>query len=57
MLLKSHSTRGAHPTLGWDAVGGDLRIHELPGDHMSSITEHVAAFGERMRAVLDEAAR
>jgi aspartate racemase len=46
-----------HPHLGWDGLAaGGLEIHEVPGDHESTVKEpHVRALAQELRACLERA--
>jgi amino acid adenylation domain-containing protein len=45
------------PHVGWGrCTGGGLRIHDVPGDHVTLLSQPwVMSLGERLRACLDEA--
>jgi amino acid adenylation domain-containing protein len=54
-VLHSASFRDFRPNLGWSSVGQDVETHLIPGDHLTSITRHVAETAARMRACIDAA--
>jgi amino acid adenylation domain-containing protein len=47
------------PHLGWDGLAaGGLEVHEVPGDHESTVKEpHVRVLAEKLRACLERAQR
>ena len=54
-VLHSASFQDLRPNLGWSAVGQDVETHLIPGDHLTSITRHVAETAARMQACIDTA--
>src|SRR5262249_30266611 len=46
----------ADPTLGWTnlALGG-LEVHDIPGNHITYVTEHLDVLGRELRHCLDRA--
>ena len=44
------------PYAGWGRLAANLRIHDVPGDHVTLLSAPwVATLGERLRTCLDEA--
>ncbi len=54
-VLRSSESRDVRPNLGWSAVGERVETHTIPGDHLSSITRHVAETAAAMRTCIDSA--
>jgi amino acid adenylation domain-containing protein len=52
ILFRSGARPKRRPDLGWRRVASNLAVCEVPGDHLTSITRHAAALGERLRACL-----
>lgn len=40
------------PDLGWSGLGGALRIHRLPGDHLSILSDHLEAAAAALAPLL-----
>jgi len=54
-VLRTTETKDFRPNLGWSSVGQAVEAHFIPGDHLTSITRHVAETAARMRACIDAA--
>jgi thioesterase domain-containing protein len=39
-------------SLGWGRFAAEIDVHLLPGNHVSMVTEHGAAVGERLTVCL-----
>jgi thioesterase domain-containing protein len=38
------------PTLGWNALASDIRVHEVPGNHLSLLKQpHVQLLAQHLR--------
>jgi acyl-CoA synthetase (AMP-forming)/AMP-acid ligase II/thioesterase domain-containing protein/acyl carrier protein len=51
VFVSESPTRQALPRF-WRRIGRDVEIQHTPGNHLASITQHVDALGERLRACL-----
>jgi len=47
--------RRVDPTLPWRRLASEVAVHEVPGSHMTMITDHVQSLTECLRGCLDEA--
>jgi thioesterase domain-containing protein len=54
-VLRTTTFNDFRPNLGWSSVGHDVETHLIRGDHLTSITRHVAETAARMRACIDAA--
>ncbi|HEX8009625.1 MAG TPA: amino acid adenylation domain-containing protein [Casimicrobiaceae bacterium] len=54
-VLRSAELEDFRPNLGWSSVGEEVETHAIPGDHLSSITRHVAETAARIAACVDAA--
>jgi len=43
------------PTIGWGEVAEAVDVYPIPGGHITVITKHVQALGEKLKVCLDEA--
>jgi acyl-CoA synthetase (AMP-forming)/AMP-acid ligase II/thioesterase domain-containing protein/acyl carrier protein len=43
LLVTGEDAEGRPPDLGWARLGGALRVHPLPGDHLSILSDHLEA--------------
>lgn len=43
------------PTIGWGEVAEAVDVYPIPGGHITAITKHVQALGEKLKVCLDEA--
>jgi thioesterase domain-containing protein len=41
-------------TMGWGRAAEQVEVHQVPGNHLSAVTSHVTALGERLKACLEE---
>ncbi|MBI1959904.1 MAG: amino acid adenylation domain-containing protein, partial [Candidatus Rokubacteria bacterium] len=51
-VIRAAETHSARPDLGWASLADEVEVHLVPGDHLTSITRHAEAVGERLRACL-----
>jgi hypothetical protein len=56
-VLRSETMKDLRPSLGWSAIGKEVELHTIPGDHFTSITSNIATTAARLRACLDSALR
>ena len=56
-VLRSETMKDLRPSLGWSAIGKEVELHTIPGDHFTSITSNIATTAARLRACLDAALR
>ena len=54
-VFRPAERRRGRPDLGWGSVSDDVEVHEVPGTHLSFITDHVATLGERIDTCLRRA--
>src|SRR6185295_2772925 len=54
-VLRSETMKDLRPSLGWSAIGKEVELHTIPGDHFTSITSNIATTAARLRACLDAA--
>jgi hypothetical protein len=54
-VLRSETMKDLRPSLGWSAIGKEVELHAIPGDHFTSITRNIATTAARLRACLDSA--
>jgi thioesterase domain-containing protein len=52
ILFRSNSDEGLPRDLWWGLVAAGVEIHDIPGDHATSITRHIQILGEELRACL-----
>ena len=53
VLLRTHrSNHPSDPTAGWGKLAPQLEVHELPGDHVSILAEHLEVVGEQVKSSL-----
>jgi len=45
------------PTLGWRKVAAEVNVVQVPGNHLTCITEYVKVLAERMQLCIDEVQR
>jgi amino acid adenylation domain-containing protein len=57
VVLRSENTRDLRRSLGWSMVSDAVETYDIPGDHHTSITRHIAATAARISACLEEASR
>jgi thioesterase domain-containing protein/acyl carrier protein len=51
VLLRTKSLASGYPTdwtAGWGKLAAQIKVHEIPGDHGSCLTEHVGAVAEHI---------
>jgi amino acid adenylation domain-containing protein len=51
-LFRSGVDEERPPDLWWSLVASKVEVYWVPGDHLTSVTRHVHALGERLRACL-----
>ena len=54
-VFRPAKRRSGPADLGWGAVCGDVEVHEVPGTHLSFITDHVATLAEHISSCLRRA--
>ncbi len=54
-LFRPEASRKRRPELAWRMVALGVDVHDVPGDHLTSITRYVDVLGERLRACLQNA--
>jgi thioesterase domain-containing protein/acyl carrier protein len=52
ILFRTNSDEGLPRDLWWGLVAAGVEIHDIPGDHATSITRHIQILGEELRACL-----
>ena len=57
VVLRSQHTHDMRRSLGWSMVSENVETYDIPGDHHTSITRHIAVTGARIAACLEEASR
>jgi hypothetical protein len=53
VVLRSEHAPDSRPDLGWSTVGARVEVHEVPGDHLGTITRHIAETARRLRDCLE----
>ncbi len=56
-VLRSETMKDVRPEMGWSAIGRQVELHAIPGDHFTSITRDIATTAAQLRACLDSALR
>ena len=58
VVLRSERAADSRPDLGWSTVSEHVELHEVPGDHLGTITHHIEETARRFRDCLEgEASR
>ena len=57
VVFRSSETRDLRRSLGWSKIGEAVETYDIPGNHHTAITRHVAATAARIAACLDETSR
>jgi hypothetical protein len=58
VVLRSERAADSRPDLGWSTVSEHVELHEVPGDHLGTITRHIEETARRFRDCLEgEASR
>ncbi len=52
LLVTDEDVDRKSPDLGWTGLGGALRIHRLPGDHLSILSDHLEAAAAALAPLL-----
>jgi thioesterase domain-containing protein len=53
VIARSAKLRDARRDLGWSHLTQSLEVHDLPGDHVTLITRHVAELAQVVRGAMD----
>jgi hypothetical protein len=54
LLLRAADDPAYRPDLGWSRLIPHLEVDVIPGEHLTCITRHVAAFAARLEQALRE---
>jgi amino acid adenylation domain-containing protein len=55
VIARSAKLKDARRDLGWSQLTQSVEVHDLPGDHVTLITRHVAELAQVVRGAMDRA--